>query len=55
MQYRFDSYPMAFVWRDCKARWERLARAEAYIRGHELPMFIVTFDGLTLPYGELGL
>lgn len=32
-----------------------IARAEPYIRGHELPMNIVTFDGLTLPYGELGL
>lgn len=29
--------------------------AEPYVRGHELPAFIVTFDGLTLPYGELGL
>lgn len=26
-----------------------------FIRGHELPAFIVTFDGMTLPYGELGL
>ena len=24
-------------------------------RGHELPIYIVTFDGLTLPYGFLGL
>lgn len=31
-----------------------VARAEP-IRGHELPTFIVTFDGLTLPYGFLGL
>lgn len=31
------------------------SQAEWYIRGHELPEFIVTFDGLTLPYGELGL
>lgn len=32
-----------------------LARPTRYIRGHEYPMFITTFDGLTLPYGELGL
>lgn len=36
-------------------RFRLIAQAEPYIRGHELPAFIVTFDGLTLPYGELGL
>lgn len=46
---------IALVWRGCKARWEIMSRAEPYIRGHELPMFIVTFDGMELPYGELGL
>ena len=33
----------------------RAARPEPVIRGHELPPYIVTFEGLTLPYGELGL
>ena len=46
-------------------KFEKLAEAEPYIRGHELPEFIVTlpdaFDpegsgrSLTLPYGVLGL
>lgn len=45
----------AFVWRGDIVRLEAVSRPEPYIRGHELPMFIVTFDGLTLPYGELGL
>lgn len=35
--------------------WLLVSRATTYIRGYELPEFIVTFDGLTLPYGELGL
>lgn len=55
MKYRVDERLMAFVWRGDRGSWEQMARAEQYIRGYELPEFIVTFDGLTLPYGELGL
>ena len=33
----------------------RIGCPEPFIRGHELPPYIVTFDGLTLPYGKLGL
>lgn len=46
---------IVLVWRGAKARWEIMARACEYIRGHELPAVIVTFDGFMLPYGELGL
>lgn len=36
-----------------RCMWE--AEPTLYIRGHELPMNIVTFDDLTLEYGHLGL
>ena len=47
--------PKVIVWRNDGAFWEPLARMEPYIRGHELPLFIETFDSLVLEYGELGL
>ncbi len=34
---------------------DNLSHAERFIRGFELPMYIVTFDGLELEYGFLGL
>ena len=47
----WDSYIMARG----ELSTARVSAPERYIRGHELPIHIVTFDGLTLPYGELGL
>lgn len=45
----------AICWRGDWPSLERVAPSTPLIRGHELPPYIITFEGLCLEYGFLGL